>query len=137
MDIFLIKCKSIVKTGIETLTIFFFQHTTRNMYTPTKIGDTVKILQLLSLGYSPIQKFTEAENGTPLHVAASEGHVLTSHVLVQAGAELDAIDDDQATPLMLACTKGRPNIVRYERELFNLADSDMLLCRIFKVMFQS
>ena len=107
------------------------------MYTPTKIGDTVKILQLLSLGYSPIQKFTEAENGTPLHVAASEGHVLTSHVLVQAGAELDAIDDDQATPLMLACTKGRPNIVRYEIELFNLADSDMLLCRIFKDMFQS
>jgi hypothetical protein len=61
------------------------------MYTPTKTGDTVKILQLLSLGYSPIQKFAEAENGTPLHVAASEGHVLTSHILVQAGAELDAI----------------------------------------------
>ena len=71
------------------------------MYTPTKTGDTVKILQLLSLGYSPIQKFAEAENGTPLHVAASEGHVLTSHILVQAGAELDAIDDEKNTPLML------------------------------------
>ena len=83
------------------------------MYTPTKTGDTVKILQLLSLGYSPIQKFTEAENGTPLHVAASEGHVLTSHILVQAGAELDAIDDEKNTPLMLACDKGRPSIVKY------------------------
>lgn len=89
------------------------KHTTRNMYTPTKAGDTVKILQLLSLGYSPKQKFTEAENGTPLHVAAAEGHVLTAHVLVQAGAELDAIDDDQNTPLMLACVKGRANIVKY------------------------
>ena len=90
------------------------------MYNPTKSGDTVKILQLLSLGYSPIQKFTEAENGTPLHVAASEGHVLTSHVLVQAGAELDAIDDEQLTPLMLACTKGRPNIVRYKFQILSL-----------------
>ena len=90
------------------------KHTTRNMYTPTKSGDTVKILQLLSLGYSAVsQKFTEADNGTPLHVAASEGHVLTSHVLVQAGAELDAIDDEQNTPLMLACIKGKANIVKY------------------------
>lgn len=99
---------------IYTYTFFWlFQHTTRNMYTPTKTGDTVKILQLLSLGYSPIQKFAEAENGTPLHVAASEGHVLTSHILVQAGAELDAIDDEKNTPLMLACDKGRPSIVKY------------------------
>ena len=89
------------------------KHTTRNMYTPTKSGDTVKILQLLSLGYSPSQKFSEADNGTPLHIAASEGHVLTSHVLVQAGAELDAIDDEQNTPLMLACVKGKANIVKY------------------------
>jgi euchromatic histone-lysine N-methyltransferase len=89
------------------------KHTTRNMYLPTKSGDTVKILQLLSLGYSPIAKFTEAENGTPLHVAAAEGHVLTAHVLVQAGAELDAIDDEQNTPLMLACIKGKANVVRY------------------------
>lgn len=89
------------------------KHTTRNMYTPTKAGDTVKILQLLSLGYSPTQKFIEAENGTALHVAAAEGHVLTAHVLVQAGAELDAIDDEQNTPLMVACVKGKPNIVRY------------------------
>ncbi len=89
------------------------KHTTRNMLTPTKLGDTVKILQLLSLGYSPKQKFTEAENGTPLHVAASEGHVLTSHVLVQAGAELDAIDDEQNTPLMKACVEGKSNVVKY------------------------
>ena len=76
------------------------------MFNPTKSGDTVKILQLLSLGYSPIQKFPEAENGTPLHIAALEGHILTAHVLVQAGAELDALDDEQTTPLMLACIKG-------------------------------
>ena len=60
-----------------------------------------------------MQKLSEARNGTPLHLAASEGHVLISHVLVQAGAELDAIDDEHNTPLMLACVKGKANVVRY------------------------
>ena len=83
------------------------------MFGPTKSGDNVKILQLLSLGYSAQQKFSEAEGGSPLHVAASEGHVLTSHILVQAGAELDALDNEQNSPLMLACIKGQPPVVRY------------------------
>ena len=46
-------------------------------------------------------------------MAADQGHVLISHVLVQAGGELDAIDDEQNTPLMLACIKGKANVVRY------------------------
>ena len=71
------------------------KHTTRNMFIPCKAGDNVKLMQLLSLGYSPQQRFGEAEGGTPLHVAATEGHVLTAHILVQAGAELDALDDEQ------------------------------------------
>ena len=31
----------------------------------------------------------------------------------QTMAELDAIDDEQNTPLMLACIKGRTNIIKY------------------------
>ena len=65
------------------------------------------VLSFFKLGYSPVQKLTEANNGTPLHLAATEGHVLISHILVQAGAELDAIDDEQNTSLMLACIKGK------------------------------
>ena len=34
------------------------KHTTRNMYIPCKAGDNVKLMQLLSLGYSPNQRFT-------------------------------------------------------------------------------
>ena len=77
------------------------KHTTRNMFIPCKAGDNVKLMQLLSLGYSPQQRFGEAEavGGTPLHVAATEGHVLTAHILVQAGAELDALDDEQVSQL--------------------------------------
>ncbi len=89
------------------------KHTTRNMYGPVKAGDNVKILQMLSMGYSPIQRFPECEGGTPLHVAASEGHILTMHILVRAGAELDTMDEEQNTALMLACIKGRSQAAKY------------------------
>ena len=89
------------------------KHVGRNMYIPTKAGDNIKLLQMLSLGYSPNQKFAEAENGNPLHVAAAEGHVLTTHILVQAGATLDVLDDEQNTALMIASAEGKSDIVRY------------------------
>ena len=89
------------------------KHVGRNMYIPTKAGDNIKLLQMLSLGYSPNQKFAEAENGNPLHVAAAEGHVLTTHILVQAGATLDVLDDEQNTALMIASQEGKSDIVRY------------------------
>lgn len=87
--------------------------TTRNMYVPTSAGDNVKLLQLLALDYSPRQKFPEADGGTPLHVASSSNHTLTAHILVQAGAEIDAFDDNNETPLMIAAYNGFPSMVRY------------------------
>ena len=86
---------------------------TRNMYQPTQAGDNVKLLQLLALDYSPKQKFTEANGGSPLHVAAVNNHVLTTHILVQAGAEVDALDDKNETPLMVAAIRGNADIIRY------------------------
>ena len=85
--------------------------TTRNMYVPTSAGDNVKLLQLLALDYSPRQKFPEADGGTPLHVAASNNHTLTAHILVQAGAEIDAFDDNNETPLMIAAYNVSPFIL--------------------------
>ena len=41
------------------------------------------MFQLLALNYSVRQKINDAAGGTLLHVAATEGHVLTSHILVQ------------------------------------------------------
>lgn len=83
------------------------------MYVPVKSGDNVKLVQLLSLGYSPNQRFAEADGGSPLHVAASEGHTLTAHILVQAGTELDTLDDGQNSALMIASIKGRHEVVKY------------------------
>lgn len=79
------------------------------MYIPVKAGDNVKVIQLLSLGYSANSRLTEADNRSPLHVAASEGHVLTTHILVQAGGNPDMLDDEQNTPLMIAAIKGKVN----------------------------
>ena len=76
--------------------------TTRNMYIPTAAGDNVKLLQLLALDYSPSQKFPEVDGGSPLHVAAANNHPLTAHILMQAGADIDAFDDNNETPLMIA-----------------------------------
>jgi len=89
------------------------KHSTRNMFIPTQAGDNLKLLQLLSLNYSPMSRFPEAEGGTPLHVAASNNHILTCHILVSAGAEVNAKDQNADTPLMIACSKGFTNIVRY------------------------
>ena len=86
---------------------------TRNMYQPTQAGDNVKLLQLLALDYSPRQKFTEANGGSPLHVAAINNHVLTTHILVQAGAEVNALDDKNETSLMIAAINGYADIIRY------------------------
>ena len=76
--------------------------TTRNMYIPTAAGDNVKLLQLLALDYSPSQKFPEVDGGSPLHVAAANNHPLAAHILMQAGADIDAFDDNNETPLMIA-----------------------------------
>ena len=76
--------------------------TTRNMYVPTAAGDNVKLLQLLALNYSPRQQFPEVDGGGPLHVAAANNHPLTAHILLQAGADIDAFDDNNETPLMIA-----------------------------------
>ena len=75
------------------------------MYQPTAAGENVKLLQLLALDYSPRQRFAEANGGTPLHVAAAGNHVLTAHILVQAGGDLNALDDSNETPLMIACSQ--------------------------------
>ncbi|KAG8225218.1 hypothetical protein J437_LFUL012693 [Ladona fulva] len=50
---------------------------------------------------------------TALHVAAAGGHMACVHLLVQAGAQLDATDRDHSTPLMLAVRAGHNDVVAY------------------------
>jgi len=103
------------------------------MFLPVKQGDNIKLLCMLTSGHSVLQKFSEVDGGTILHVAASEGHVLTTYFLLQvrewsrfvgltsisisffqkAGAEIDAVDKFFHTPLMIACMEGKPEIVKF------------------------
>jgi hypothetical protein len=45
--------------------------------------------------------------------AASSGHYLVVLNLVEAGAEVNAVNREGVTPLMLAASKGRQDVVRY------------------------
>ena len=48
-----------------------------------------------------------------MHVAAGGNHTLIAHILVQAGVEIDAFDDNNETPLMIAAYNGYPAMTRY------------------------
>jgi ankyrin repeat protein len=57
--------------------------------------------------------FPEFSQQTALHAAAQEGHLATVHLLVQSGAQLDAMDCEQLTPLMQAVLAGHAAVVKY------------------------
>lgn len=74
---------------------------------------SILIMQALIDGGADIQQ--AGTNGwTPLHMAAVRGYVEKANVLIQAGAKIDQrteIDGDE-TPLMLAASTGKADVVR-------------------------
>ncbi len=51
--------------------------------------------------------------GSALHAASAGGFITVVHILIQAGAQLDLLDKDQNTSLMLATVNGRNDVVKY------------------------
>jgi len=43
---------------------------------------------------------------TPLHVASSQGSLSVAECLIEAGADLRSLDEEQMTPLHFACMEG-------------------------------
>ena len=67
---------------------------------------------LIAAGAPP--DVTEGVNGgTPLHVAAFNGHLAVVKVLVEAGAKVNPRDNDGWTPLSQARDQGFPDIVEW------------------------
>ncbi|XP_011506175.1 PREDICTED: histone-lysine N-methyltransferase EHMT1 isoform X3 [Ceratosolen solmsi marchali] len=89
------------------------RYTNISLYNAVKNGDLQKLVNILACGFNANHTFREQAHKTGLHIAADKGYLGCVHVLVQAGAQLDILDRNQLSPLMLAATNGRTNIVRY------------------------
>jgi uncharacterized protein len=50
---------------------------------------------------------------TALHYAAREGHLETARALVEAGADLNTVNGDKFTPLVMAVTNGHFELAKY------------------------
>lgn len=51
--------------------------------------------------------------GTALHTASANGYLTIVHILRQAGAQLDALDKEQNTSLMLAAMNHKNDVLKY------------------------
>jgi ankyrin repeat protein len=71
----------------------------------TKAGDVVKIRQLLEQG-ADINAKSGVFEWTPLHIAIALGKPYIMKLLIEKGADLEARDRDQRTPLQIAALSG-------------------------------
>lgn len=65
---------------------------------------------------------------TPLHVAASHGWVTISKCLIESGANIRSLDEEQMTPLHFACMEGNLEIAKL---LFDAGSSFVLTVHDF------
>ena len=49
---------------------------------------------------------------TPLHVASSQGSLAVAKCLINAGADLRSLDEEQMTPLHFACMEGSLEVAK-------------------------
>ncbi|XP_076311848.1 LOW QUALITY PROTEIN: histone-lysine N-methyltransferase EHMT2-like [Tachypleus tridentatus] len=89
------------------------RYTVKSFYASAKAGNVEKILQLIALGFDPNHKFEDHDNETPLHIAASSGHLVVVHLLLQAGAVFDHLTNQLYTPLMYSVEAGHTSVVEY------------------------
>lgn len=68
---------------------------------------------MIACGLSPNHVFEENAKQTPLHVAAANGHLPAVHILLQAQAQINAIDAEQHTPLISAIMAKHNDVVKY------------------------
>lgn len=84
-----------------------------DMHSAAASGDVPKVLYMMALGFDPNYRFANQENETALHAAAATGHLLIIHLLIQAGAISDPVNDRLYTPLMLAVENQHEDIIEY------------------------
>ncbi|XP_041481439.1 histone-lysine N-methyltransferase EHMT2-like isoform X2 [Lytechinus variegatus] len=85
----------------------------KNLYMASTNGEVDKVLQMLSEGFDPNYRFPSHNLETPLHGAASKGHLDIICLLLQSGANIDAVDANLATPLHSAADNSHLTCVQY------------------------
>ncbi|XP_077457853.1 histone-lysine N-methyltransferase EHMT1a isoform X3 [Stigmatopora argus] len=87
--------------------------TTKQLYISAKEGELQRVIRLLVDGKDPNFLMDVQNKRTPLHAAAAEGHEEICHMLIQAGANLEMLDEEQRTPLLAACENNHLGTVKY------------------------
>lgn len=85
----------------------------KNLYLASSQGEVEKVLQMLSEGFDPNYRFPAHNLETPLHGAAAKGHLDLLCLLLQSGANIDAVDANLATPLHAAADNSHIGVVQY------------------------
>lgn len=69
-----------------------------------KSGNTNELSTFLDLNPDLVKSTTDDEGNTALHFAASGGHVECVEALLQAGAEIEARNNEGSSPLCVSCS---------------------------------
>ena len=83
------------------------------LHDAAKRGDINTLTQLLNSGkYDVNAKETARYSETPLHFAIQNGHIDIVKLLIDRGADVNAVTGYGATPLWLAAVRGKPDIAK-------------------------
>ncbi|KAK6470065.1 histone-lysine N-methyltransferase EHMT2 [Huso huso] len=85
----------------------------RQLYPAAKQGELHKVLLMLMDGIDPSYQTDIQSKKTSLHGAAQRGCLAICHILLQAGANIDAQDKSLKTPLLEAIANNHLEVVQY------------------------
>ncbi|XP_078502047.1 histone-lysine N-methyltransferase EHMT2 isoform X4 [Lissotriton helveticus] len=85
----------------------------RQLYLSVKHGELQKIVHMLLDNLDPNFLAEQVSKRTPLHAAAQKGYLEICHVLLQAGAYINAFDKVLRTPLMEAVVSNQLEAAKY------------------------
>ncbi|XP_074654553.1 uncharacterized protein LOC141908408 [Tubulanus polymorphus] len=84
----------------------------KNLYMVSKNGELDKVIFMLAEGFDPNCEVDEFKKRSPLHAAATYGHLAIVHCLLQAGANPNVEDEVLVKPIMCAAENNHVNVMK-------------------------